>query len=96
MVEKELALAGTNQQLTNFVEHSSVECANLKETIQGTKVGKQIWGFFKLLLKDQLLSTLEFFGEPFKGEEHKFKPERFFTVISQFFDGLQNAINNSR
>jgi len=67
---------------------------------EGNNSGNKGWqtnlGFFKLLLKDQLLSTLEFFGEPFKGEEHKFKPERFFTVISQFFDGLQNAINNSR
>jgi hypothetical protein len=50
-VEEELALPGANQQLTYFLEHSSVECANLKETIQGTKVSEQIFELFFVIFK---------------------------------------------
>jgi hypothetical protein len=49
-------------------------------------------------LQNQLLSTLEYFGETGTGAEEileaNFQPERFFSVIYQFLKDLQSATAN--
>ncbi|VDM38290.1 unnamed protein product [Toxocara canis] len=79
----ELHYGGTTPMVSEFVESAEPLLVEIKDAL--------------ILTKEQLLSTLQFFGEPVVYEEEEpFQPELFFAKIATFCRGLQKALLDLR
>lgn len=75
----ELQFGGTTPMVSDFIESAEPLLVEIKDML--------------VLTKEQLISTLQFFGEPINcDEESPFQPEKFFAKIAMFCRHLQKAL----
>jgi len=77
-LEAEVKIVDSNSVLHEGLSQVELDLAQLKETLQ--------------ISKEQLIATLEFFGETATSDESNFKPEEFFKTVFTFSKNLQLAL----